>query len=313
MKLIFLSAAVAAGWGCVPAYRGPETCTEIHFDATYVLARWAGWSPREAGAIASANALTDEHPETSSPAGEWRLLAGLFNPLTIPWVLCSAGSDILTEGQSLGRAIGRRTAEATAWGLPVLCHRLHFPAAGLYQPVSPAFRIDSATGQIEYGNSEGRRVLERAFLDLETREEDSEATLALLGMGLHTLQDSFKHAGYCAALGHLGVHPNPDEARTNPGLAVEISAATLAALRYSRRVMYGTAPKPPPRWKESVRRIFDQSDGIPENARERWASFVREELQDDYPSRDMLRTRWRREGGIEAFERALDRAKEVLR
>jgi hypothetical protein len=313
MKLILLSAAVAAGWGCVPAYRGPETCTEIHFDATYVLARWAGWSPREAGAIASANALTDEHPETSSPAGEWRLLAGLVNPLTIPTVLCSVGSDLLTGESSIGRSFGRRVAEATAWGLPRLCHALHFPANGLQTPVAPAFRIDDATGEIQYGNAEGRRVLERAFMDLQVHDEDEEATLALLGIGLHSLQDSFKHAGYCAALGHLGVRPNPDEACTNVEVTLQLSTATYAALRYSRRLQTGTSPLPPAKWKEALRRLFRQSNREPEDAKARWAVFVREEFGDDYPTRDSLRDYWRRHGGMQAFERALEGAKEVLR
>lgn len=312
MKVLLLLAAVAAGWGCVPAYRGLETCTEIHFDATYVLARWSGFEPREAGAIASANALTDEHPECNSPAGEWRLIAGLLNPLTIPWVLCATGNDLLLSGQPAGRAFGSRAAEATAWGVPRLCHALHFPAEGLYTPVSPAFAVDPVTGQIEYGAAGGRKVLERAFLDLLTRDEDTEATLALLGIGLHSLQDSFKHAGYCAALGHLGVRPNPDEARTQPEVKVQLSAATLASLRYARRLLYGTAPPPPPGWKDLLQRNFEKSDGNPEHAKELWATFVREELEDDYPNRDVRRRQWRREGGIQAFERALGRAKEVL-
>src|SRR5882672_3501538 len=125
MKMILPILAALAAAGCTSVMRGPDTCAEIHFDATYVLARWAGWSPSESLTIAAADAWTDHHPDTSSVATERRIVAGIVNPLTIPWVVCSGTYDLVAEGDTPARAYGRRVAEATAWALPATGHLLH--------------------------------------------------------------------------------------------------------------------------------------------------------------------------------------------
>src|SRR5579864_4352997 len=112
--------------GCAGAFRGPDTCTELHFDATYVLARWAGWSPKEALTIAAANAWTDQHADTTSVATERRIVAGIVNPTTLPWVLCCGTVDLVAGGEGPSRAYGRRIAEVTAWAVPSTGLRLHF-------------------------------------------------------------------------------------------------------------------------------------------------------------------------------------------
>lgn len=299
--------------GCAGSFRGPDTCTEIHFDATYVLARWAGWSPDEALRIAASDAWTDQHPDTTSVATERRLVAGLANPLAVPWVLCSGTVDLIAEGETPSRAYGRRVAEATAWAVPSTGHRLHFPAVGLRSPVMPAFFLNPVSGEIEYGNAEARRVLERAFLDLQSHDEDLEATLALLGIGLHTLQDSIKHSGYSACQGHIGADPDPDRPSNNSGAALLSAEVTLNSLRYARRLVAGVSGRPPQGWRESIRRVF--SDHVPtvEAAEQRWARYFREEFHEDSPGRYGLLERWQRAGGESAFVRALERVDESLR
>jgi hypothetical protein len=273
-----------------------------------VIARWAGWPEADALRIAAADAWTDEHAGTTSVATERRILGGVANPLTIPWVLCSGVSDLVIEGEPPGRAFGRRVAEATAWAVPDLGHRLHFPARGRYAPVHPAFFTNPSSGEIEYGNAEARRVVERAFLDLQSHGEDIEATLALLGIGIHSLQDSFKHCGYNAALGHIGARPDPDQPCCNLNSTLACAEVTLNTLRYARRLAAGRSSTPPPQWKELLSQAFC---GAPE-AQPRWSAFVREQLHESYPERSVLLERWQAEGGDDAFERALLRVRELL-
>lgn len=307
MKVIAMVAALAVTGGCSTALRGPETCTEIHFETTYVLARWAGWPEGDALRIAAADAWTDQHAATNSVATERRILGGLVNPLTIPRVILSGLGDVLGEGAPPRRAFGSRVAEATAWAVPSLGHRLHFPARGIHSPVTPAFYVNPATGEVEYGAAEGRRVLERAFLDLASHDEDGEATLALLGIGLHVVQDSFKHGGFDAALGHIGARPDPDDACLNLPLTLQSAEVTLSSLRYARRLAAGRSSPPPAAWKELLSRVI--ADGDPQ---ERWTAFLRESFREELPSRDALLVRWRKEGGDDAFERAVRRVEEVL-
>jgi hypothetical protein len=312
MRLILPTLIVVVASGCAGSFRGPDTCTEIHFDATYVLARWAGWTPEEALAIAAADAWTDQHAETTSVATERRLVAGIVNPVTLPWVLCAGTADIVVDGEGPSRAYGRRTAEATAWAVPSMSHRLHFPAVGLRSPVLPAFYVNPASGEIEYGNAEARRVLERAFLDLQSHDEDLDATLALLGIGLHTLQDSIKHSGFCAAQGHIGADPDPDRICTDLGAAVLSAEVTLNSLRYARRLVAGTSGRPPQGWREAFRKVFSDHAPSAQAAEERWAVYVREQLREDTPGRTGLLRRWQQAGGEDAFTRALEKVQETL-
>jgi len=313
MRGLLPALAALAVTGCAGAFRGPDTCTEIHFDATYVLARWAGWSAEEALTIAAANAWTDQHSDTTSVATERRLAAGLVNPISLPWAICRGTIDLVAEGEEPTRAYGRRIAEVTAWAVPSTGHRLHFPAVGLRSPVLPAFYLNPVSGEIEYGQAEARRVLERAFLDLQSHDEDQEGTLALLGIGLHTLQDSIKHSGYTAAQGHIGAHPDPDTACCNPSAMMLSIEVTLNSLRYARRLARGTSTPPPPRWKESLRRVFTDHAATVEAAERRWAEFVREQFQEEDPGRYGLLERWQAVGGEAVFRRALVKVEETLR
>jgi hypothetical protein len=305
MKLFSILPVLAATVGCAGAMRGPDTCADIHFDTTYVLARWAGWSEREALCISAANFWTDKHGETNSVATEWRLLGGVVNPGTIPWVLCFGVGDMIV-GETPGRAFGRRVAESTAWTVPSLGHRLHFPTADPREPVTPAFFVNAASGEIEYGNAEARRALERAFLELEAHDEDREAILAFLGIGLHTLQDSFKHCGYTASQGHIGARPDPDQACCNLERTLACAEVTLHSLRYARRLATGRSSAPPPEWKDLLRRHFSEGSGG-------WIAFVRSQFPEEYAERDILLDRWRLERGEEAFDRALERVRDALR
>lgn len=287
-------AAVLTG-GCAGAMRGPDTCADIHFDSTYVLARWAGWSDAEALTIAASNFWTDKHGGTNSVATEWRLLGAVVNPATIPWILCTGVADMVVEGESPSRAFGRRVAETTAWAVPSLGHSLHFPAVGLNSPTLPAFWINPVSGEIEYGNAEARRVLERAFLNFLSHDEDLEAALAMLGIGLHALQDSFKHGGYTAARGHIGADPDPDRACCDLNVTMLSAEVTLNSLRYARKLLTGSSSAPPKDWKSILRRAYSTPDRSPLDA-----------------SREGLLERWRRARGEEGFDRALERVKEAL-
>ncbi len=295
MKIVSILAILATTAGCAGALRGPDTCADIHFDTNYVLARWAGWSEREALAISAADFWTDKHGETNSVATEWRLLGGGVNPVTIPWVLCFGVGDMIVVGESPSRAFGRRVAESTAWAVPSLGHRLHFPAGSTREPVSPAFFVNAGSGEIEYGNAEARRVLEWAFLELQAHDEDRDALLALLGIGLHTLQDSYKHCGYTAARGHIGANPDPDQPCCDVETTLACAEVTLYSLRYARRLTVGRSTAPPPGWKEALRRHFLAKE------------------PGEFPDRGVLLERWQRERGEEAFDRALERVRDALK
>ena len=182
---------------------------------------------------------------------------------------------------------------------------LHVPAVGLQTPVMPAFYFNPLSGEIEYGNAEARRVLERPFLYMLSHDEDLEANLALLGIGLHTLQDSFKHCGYSAARGHIGADPDPDHACCNLDTTLLSAEMTLNSLRYARRLVTGSSATPPKDWKKRLRAAFTAGEG-------RWARFVGDQFRQDYPSLDRQVERWKQAGGEEAFDRAVDRAKETL-
>jgi len=313
MRSVLPALVALAVTGCASAFRGPDTCTEIHFDATYVLARWAGWSAEDALTIAAANAWTDQHSDTTSVATERRLVAGIVNPISLPWVICRGTVGLVAEGEEPSRAYGRRIAEVTAWAVPSTGHRLHFPAVGLSSPVLPAFYLNPVSGEIEYGNAESRLVLERAFLDLQSHDEDREGTLALLGIGLHTLQDSIKHSGYTAAQGHIGAHPDPDTACCNVSAMMLSMEVTLNSLRYARRLAGGSSAQPPPRWKESLRRVFTDHAATVEAAELRWAEFIREQFQEEALGRYGLLERWQAVGGEAVFTRALVKVEETLR
>jgi hypothetical protein len=313
MKLISILLVLAATVGCAGAMRGPDTCADIHFDTTYVLARWAGWTEPEALSISAANFWTDKHGETNSVATEWRLLGGVVNPVTIPWVLCFGLGDMIVVGEAPGRAIGRPIAESTAWAVPSLGHRLHFPARDPGEPVTPAFFVNAGSGEIEYGNAEARRALEGAFLELQAHDEDREAILAYLGIGLHTLQDSFKHCGYTAQQGHIGARPDPDQACCNIDRTIACAEVTLNSLRYARRLATGRSSAPPPGWKEALRRHLSSVASPDPTVDRGWISFVRAQFRDDYADREVLLERWRRARGEEAFDRALERVRDALR
>ena len=313
MKLTSILLVLATTVGCAGAMRGPDTCADIHFDTTYVLARWAGWSPRESLCISAANFWTDKHGETNSVATEWRLLGGVVNPVTIPWVLCFGLGDMIVVGETPRRAFGGRVAESTAWAVPSLGQRLHFPAGDSREPVTPAFFVNPASGEIEYGNAEARRALERAFLELGAHDEDRDAVLAFLGIGLHTLQDSFKHCGYTAQRGHIGARPDPDQACCNLERTLASAEVTLNSLRYARRLATGRSSAPPAGWKEALRIHFSDATRSQDTADRGWASFVRLQFRDDYADRDVLLERWRRDGGEEAFDRALEKVRDALR
>jgi hypothetical protein len=313
-SISFLGAILVAGLatGCASTLRGPDTCAEIHFDSTYVLARWAGWPEKDARTIASANFWTDRHDETNSVATERRLLAGIVNPLTVPWVVCASAGDMLLDGEAPSRAIGKRVAESTAWAVPSMGHRLHFPAIGLRTAVLPAFYINPASGEIEYGNAEARRVLERAFLFLQSRDEDEEAVLALLGIGLHSLQDSFKHCGYSAAQGHIGIPDDPDRPCCNLGTTMLSIEVTLNSLRYARRLAVGKSQAPPPGWREEIRTLFGRAVVADEDPSLRWGRFIQKTFGDLEASRYAVLETWKKEGGELGFGRAVIRARTTL-
>jgi hypothetical protein len=310
IPIAILGAVLATG--CSAAMRGPDTCAEIHFDATYVLARWAGWPEQEARAIASADFWTDRHDETNSVATERRVAAGILNPLTVPWVVCASVGDMVIDGDSPSRAVGKRVAESTAWAVPSMGHRLHFPAIGLRTAVLPAFYVNPASGEIEYGNAEARRVLERAFLFLQTRDEDEEAVLALLGIGLHSLQDSFKHCGYSASQGHIGIPDDPDRPCCNLGTTMLSAEVTLNSLRYARRLATGTSSAPPPGWREKLRAVFAQQVPPGEDPSRRWSRFIQDSFGETYTSRYETLETWKLEGGEIDFGRAVVRARTTL-
>jgi hypothetical protein len=311
-KLATIVFAASSAAGCATVLRGGDADREVHLHLTYFMARAAGFDEREARDIAAADCYTDEHPETNSVATERRVLGGLVNPVTIPRIVVGSVADCAFGAETPKRGFGRRTAEATAWALSPLAHRLHFPALGMYERVEPAFVTDARTGEIYYNNREAIAVLEQAFRALETRDPDAPRALALLGIGLHTLQDSYKHRGFCGALGHIGVSPDPDDISRDLGMALEIAEATLHSLRYARGLLKGGAPPLRADWKGAVERLYAAPLRDGESRQDRWTALIRGGFGDDYGAWEEWRGRWMDEGGG-AFDRALDRVRAILR
>jgi hypothetical protein len=139
-----------------------------------------------------------------------------------------------------------------------------------------------------------------------------EGTLALLGIGLHTLQDSIKHSGYNAAQGHIGAHPDPDSACCNLGAAMLSMEVTLNSLRYGRRLVRGRSSPPPPGWKDRILRILTGPAPTVEAAERRWMQFACEQFSEEAPGRTELLERWKAAGGEEVFTRALVKVEETL-
>jgi hypothetical protein len=294
--------------GCTSVLRGGDSDRDVHLHLTYFMARVAGFSPGEARDIAAADCYTDEHPETNSVGTERRIVGGLVNPATIPIILARGTGDSTLGGEPPQRGYGQRAAETTAWMLSPLAHRLHFPALGMYEKVEPAFLTDPRTGEVYYNNRPAVAVLEQAFRALETHDEDAGRTRALLGIGLHTLQDSYKHRGYCAALGHIGVWPDVDDISRDLGMAREIAKATLDSLRYARQWVYGGGLGEAREWKEAFDRLYATPLGPRETRQDRWRALTLKTFGDDYGRWEELRDEWLRgEGG--AFDRAVDRAR----
>ncbi len=309
MNLAAIGIAAFCGTGCSTMLRGGDSDRDVHLHLTYFMARAAGFGVTEAREIASANCYTDYHPETTSVGTERRLVGGLVNPVTIPGIVILGFGDIAFVGESPKRAFGRRTAEATAWALPGLAHRLHFPALGLYEKVEPAFVTDPRTGEFYYNNREAVAVLEQAFRALETHDPDMPRARAVLGIGLHTLQDSYKHRGYCGALGHIGANPDPDDVSRDLGLALEIAEATLNSLRHAHRLIHGTSPAPPEGWRGAVERLYARPLRAGELRRDLWIALIRDAFGDAYDDWEDTCERWLGDGGGAVFDRALDRVR----
>jgi hypothetical protein len=296
---------LGGGVGCASTLRGPDTDHDVHFHLTYFLARTAGFDAARSLAIAGANSFTDEHPETTSVGTERRVLGGLVNPVTIPRIMLFASGDLFLSGESLKRCFGRRTAEATAWTLSPLAYRLHFPAADMYAKVRPAFVHDPKTGELTYNNGEAVEVLERAFRALETRDPDEARALALLGIGLHTLQDSYKHRDYCAAQGHIGAAPDPDDVSWDVPTALRIAESTYCSLAHTRRLLGIQEPIGRLDWKGAIERLYSEPLGAEEQWRDRWIGLIRATFGDVLRGWEQLRDPWRMENAA-AFERALE-------
>lgn len=309
VNLAAIGIAAICGTGCSTMLRGDDSDRDVHLHLTYLMARKAGFSEAESRAIASGNCHTDYHPETNSVGTERRVIGGLINPLTVPRIIGIGLIDWGWGGETAVRAFAGQTAGATAWALRPLAHRLHFPSPGLYQKTVPAFRTHPETGEMYYNNREAMIVLEQAFRALETRDPDVPRALALLGIGLHTLQDSYKHQGYCGAFGHIGVFPDPDDISRDPGMALEIAEATLNSLRHARRLLHGTGIRIAEGWREEFQRIYTVPLRGGERRQDRWIGLIRETLGDSYGGWDDTRERWLADGGGEAFERALDRVR----
>ena len=309
MAAALAAACVAAG--CSSALRGGDADMDVHLHSTYFLARSAGFEPAEAVEIAAADYYTDEHPETTSVGTERRIVGGLLNPVTAPRILLTGLAGWALGGEGLKRSFGSRTAEATAWTLGPDAIRLHFPARGVHEQVAPAFAKDPVSGELYYRNGDAVAVLERAFRALETRDPDLPRALALLGIGLHTLQDSYKHAGYDGTRGHVGADPNPDDVSLQPKLALEIAEATFHSLVHARRLLGcgGSASAPP--WEERLKQIYTDSHGEGTDRDARWARAIRDAFGDDYRAWEQTRAGWLAAGGGDAFGRALGRIRRI--
>ncbi len=305
--------AACSGAGCTATLRGGTADMDVHLHSTYMMARMAGFSPSEARRISAANQWTDYHPATNSVATERRVLGGLAHPGTLPHILFSGTIDWVLGGERPGRAFGSRTAEATSWTLSPLAHRLHFPAPDGRTKVSPAYRRDDRTGELILVNRDAVEVLEQAFRALETRDPDVRRSLALLGIGLHTLQDSYKHAGYNAARGHIGVHPDPDDVSLRPDLALEIAEATYHSLARARRLLPGGSLRPVEDWTGRLQKLYSEKHLKGEDYETRWVRAAWDAFGDEYAPWEELRDGWLAGGGAEAFDRALDQVRQIER
>jgi hypothetical protein len=299
--------------GCVSAFRGGDQDLSVHLGTTYAMARAAGFDHGAAQKIAAANYHTDEHPETTSVATERRILAGIANPLVLPCVFFSAVFDSVTGRETPLRALGANTAAFTSWNLSSLALKLHFPARTISDPAAPAFTKDPR-GELLYAHQrDALVVLEQAFMSIELGDEDEGRTLALLGVALHVVQDSYKHASYSGARGHIGVHPTPDDLASDPGMALEIGEATFLCLRHAR-VKMDSRPLPPAAdWKAILRFVYGSAAGEAAGGEERWRTALQSAFGEDPGSWSELRSRWAQAGGEDDFERALEKIRRVLR
>ena len=299
--------------GCASALRGGDQDLAVHLGTTYAMARAAGFDPGDARKIAAANYFTDEHPETTSVATERRLIAGIANPLVLPSVLFSALFDSVTARETPLRALGANTAAFTSWNLSPLALKLHFPARTIYDPTAPAFSKDPSGEYLYALQRDALIVLEQAFLSIELHDRDESRTLALLGIALHVVQDSYKHASYSGVRGHIGVHPTPDDLASDPGMALEIGEATFLCLRHARARMDSRPLPPAADWKAILRLVHGADAEPAQGGEERWRRGIRAAFGEDPGSWPELRSRWTQEGGEDDFERALEKVRRVLR
>lgn len=306
-----LLGAVAANAGCAGAWRGGASDRSTHVSLTYVLARAAGHSPRDAVLIAGANEETDFHPDTSSVVTERRLVGGLAHPAVLP-MICFSAVAAWAGGEPPVRALAAGTARHTAWTLSPLALKLHFPAATTDAPTRPAFAREGLDA-LYLLNRDAVAVLDQAFLSLELRDEDVGRSLALLGIGLHVLQDSYKHAGYDGTRGHIGVDPDPDDISRDPALAAEIAESTYLALRHAFRRMHPGVPAPDGGWGVLAESVYGATADRALSVEERWLAALRARFGDPLESWDDLRDRWRAADGPDAFERALVKVRRVVR
>jgi hypothetical protein len=310
--LAFLAGAVCLS-GCASALRGGDQDLAVHLATTYAMARAAGFDPGDARKIAASNYYTDEHPETSSVATERRIVAGIANPLVLPSVFFSTIFDSMTGRETPLRALGANAAAFTSWNLSPLALKLHFPARTIYDPTAPAFAKDSRGELLYTKQRDALVVLEQAFLSIELHDRDEGRTLALLGIALHVVQDSYKHASFSGARGHIGVHPTPDDLASDPGMALEIAEATFLCLRHAR-VRMDPRPLPPAAdWKAILRFVYGAAAAPAAGGEEGWRSAVRSAFGEDPGSWSDLRSQWMQAGGDEDFERALEKVRRVLR
>lgn len=316
MKYGMILGAILAGATAVSCssatMRGHADDMKTHLHDTYIQARLAGFGPERARHIAASNYYADEHPETTSVGMEKRVLYGALTPLSAPTILLSGLTDWTIGRKPFSRAFGSRTAEVTSWAITPMAHKLHFPAPGVHDKVEPAFVKDRQTGQLHYNNPEALALIERAYEALQARDGDTERALGLLGIGLHTMQDSYKHASYCAARGHIGMHPNPDDTSDDLDLTLEISEATFSCLRYAYELLHGKRVSSRKDWETAVRRVYGSPLREGETWDHRWICTIRETFGDAYGPWSETRSVWLRTDGDEAFARALETVREVL-
>jgi hypothetical protein len=311
--VLLVIAGSSAVSGCGSVLRGGDDDLSVHFHLTYSMARSAGFDQDESLKIAASDYFTDEHPRTSSVATERRLVAGIANPLVIPGILFSAVYDVTFAGERPARAFGARTAEFTSWGLSSTALKLHFPAHRIYDQTRPVFGKDLRSGELYLSNREAVELLEAAFRNIETKDEDLERTLALLGIALHTLQDSYKHVSYCGAQGHIGANPSPDSISGDLPMLIEIAEATFASLRHAYRRIHDAPHRAPGDWRAVVRHVYESPSEPEAGSEDRWTRVIAEIHGDTLGTWDELRRRWIQVEGDQAFERALEKVERILR